>query len=248
MSRLINSWRSLGFWFGPVLLLGSLLLGFVVMLVAGNVFPPAIFLLLVPVGGLLLGVLLILRGTQPGWAKLLALSPVLGPLLLIVAGSLLPSRTDHVIAKNYFVFLIPAGFRGRVTLIQDQLAETPPKDVEGRIMLHVPQNGQIKMSEVFDTTDFVNAYYYAASPRGQRLHLLPILQESAFEQHARYGRPREQPDPQQVGVFIGPTLAVQQTRSPRAYANEIRHKANTESGLLTTFIVACYDSLKIQRQ
>lgn len=50
-------------WVGPLLLLGSGLLGLVLLLVAGNVFPLALFLLPVPAGGLLLGVVFIGRAT-----------------------------------------------------------------------------------------------------------------------------------------------------------------------------------------
>jgi len=78
-------WRRLGFWVGPLLLIGSLLLGLVLVLIA-----PYVLLLLVPAGGLLLGVWLIVRGPEPQWAKLLALAPVLAPLLLL--GLVIPAQ------------------------------------------------------------------------------------------------------------------------------------------------------------
>jgi hypothetical protein len=76
--------RHVGFWAGPVLLLGSLLVSVLLLLGTAFVGPITLFLSPVPVGGLLLGAIGIVRAPQPRWAKLLAfLSPVLVPGLLL---------------------------------------------------------------------------------------------------------------------------------------------------------------------
>ena len=59
MSNRLASLRSFGFWVGPVLLAGSLLLGGLVAMGAAYL-PPLAVLLLLPAGGLLLGGVLIL--------------------------------------------------------------------------------------------------------------------------------------------------------------------------------------------
>jgi hypothetical protein len=66
--------RHVGFWAGPVLLLGSLLVSVLLLLGTAFVGPITLFLSPVPVGGLLLGAIGIVRAP---------LSPVLVPGLLL---------------------------------------------------------------------------------------------------------------------------------------------------------------------
>jgi hypothetical protein len=55
---------------------------------------PLLLLLVLPAGGLLLATGLIVTSPQPLWAKLLVLSPVLGPGLLLAAAALFMPAGD----------------------------------------------------------------------------------------------------------------------------------------------------------
>ncbi|WP_460586568.1 hypothetical protein, partial [Hymenobacter arcticus] len=177
MSLRLPTLRRFGFWAGLFLLLGSLLLGGLLLLLASFVFPLAMFLLPVPAGGLLLGVVLIVKGAQPTWAKLLALSPVLGPLLLLLlleAVSLLPPPQNHL------VFLLPVGFRGQVTLSQNNLVAEPEPRVNGQLLLETPRyGGTLEIQNSLGADDLRTAEYYVVSASGERLYSLPQLTEQA---------------------------------------------------------------------
>lgn len=80
-------------WLGFFLVVGSLLLAIPIVLI-GAYLVPLLLLLLLPVGGLLLGTGLIVTSPQPLWVKLLVLSPVLGPLLLLAAAGLFMPTGD----------------------------------------------------------------------------------------------------------------------------------------------------------
>lgn len=238
-----TTWRRLGFWVGPLLLIGSLLLGLVVVLV---VFPLAMFLLPVPAGGLLLGVWLIVRGPEPRWAKLLALSPVLGPLLLL---GLMEVATWLPPPQNHLVFLLPVGFRGQVTLSQNMLQMGPAPLVNGQLLLEIPRyGGHLDIREPLASSDLCTAEYYVAAASGERLYRLPLLTEGAGGPAGQLGSPPT--NPRQVGIFaVGPP--------PTPAATGLRALAATWHRLTTnpydkveglTFIVARADSLAIQRQ
>lgn len=196
MSSLVTWLRRLGFWIGPIILVGSLLLA--VLLVLGGVvfyplFIPALLLLVVPAGGLWLGWSLITDSTQPRWAKLLApvLSPVFGWMLwvLVVAPAL--SAGDRLI------FLIPTGFRGDVVLTRDQKVGKPlPPAYDGYITLYVPPNGLLTTSDNLKSDWLTTAQYYAVDAAIQRLGELPQLDGRDANQNAQL------PGGQTVGVFL----------------------------------------------
>ena len=236
-------WRLLGFWVGPLLLIGSLLLGLVLMLIV-----PYVLLLLVPAGGLLLGVWLIVRGPEPQWAKLLALAPVLAPLLLL---GLMEVATWLPPPQNHLVFLLPVGFRGQVTLSQNMLQMGPAPLVNGQLLLKIPRyGGQLDIREPLASSDLRTAEYYVAAASGERLYRLPLLTEGAGGPVGQLGSPPA--NPRQVGIFaVGPPP------TPASAATGLRALAATWHRLTTnpydkveslTFTVARADSLAIQRQ
>jgi len=196
MSSLVTWLRRLGFWVGPAVLVGSLLLAGLLVLGGITFYPlfiPALLLLVVPAGGLWLGWRLIRGSAQPRWAKLLALlSPVLGPLLWVLV--MLPAPPAH----DRLVFLIPAGFRGEVTLLEQVGAGQPlPPADNGSITLRVPANGLLTTSDELESDWLTEAEYYFIDAAGQRLGELPQLDDRDATQHAQ---PREARPP--VGVFL----------------------------------------------
>jgi hypothetical protein len=92
MSARYPFWHSLRFLLGILLLMGNLLvfgllllvhLYFPLLLYVGAITP--LLLLLLPTGGLLLGIWLIMRSNEPLWFKLLVLFfPVLLPVFLFL--------------------------------------------------------------------------------------------------------------------------------------------------------------------
>jgi|GEM_PF-3644643 len=197
MSSLVTWLRRLGFWVGPAVLVGSLLLAGLLVLGGITFYPlfiPALLLLVVPVGGLWLGWLLLTGSTQPWWAKLLV--PVLSPLLgwlfwvLVVRPAMAP--------RDRLVFLIPTGFRGEVALIHDERIGNPlPEADDGDINLYVPLNGLIATSANFKSDWLTEADYYVVNAAGQRLNKLPQLNERDANRHLQ---PQEAHP--QVGVFL----------------------------------------------
>lgn len=241
--------RRFDIWTGFFLLLGSLLLALVLFLLMAFFIWPAMYLLPVPAGGLLLGVWLIVRGAQPRWAKLLALSPVLGPLLLLLlieAVTLLPPP------HHQLVFLLPVGFRGQVTLTQNMLQMGPAPLVNGQLLLEIPRyGGHLDIREPLASSDLREAQYYVVAESGERLYPLPQLTEQAFASAGRGSQPGTKPiNPRQVGIFpVGPPAPRPDAGlSPlRAFVGKLTTKPSHPVGQLQ-FTVACYDSLSIQRQ
>ena len=229
MPQLLTSLRRLGFWVGPVLLLGSLLLTWPVAIVAAY-FPPAVLLFLLPLGGLALGVGLIAGGTQPPWAKLLALlSPVLVPLLVLVgAGVLLP-------AEDHLTFLIPAGFRGTVAVVQQDPTGVYQDRVKGDITLTVPASGLVTTSAFLTSDQLQMADYYFISPAGERTTELNLLDR--LETYANFASPSEQAEWQKVGIF---TLGLQYKTIPLDY--DCTNCPVLETPYLS-FMVGRFDSL-----
>ena len=236
-----TSERRFGCGAGTVLLLGSLLVS-VPILMIGAYLPPLLLLLLLPAGGLLLGVGLILKGTQPLWAKLLALSPVLGPVLVVLLVTVARWLPPH----NRLVFLIPADFRGRVQLSRQRDMPEPFTRVEGRVILQVSQDGQLSTSEALGEDDLANAEYYFVDAAGQRLRPLPPLDELTFEKR-RHNGPLKPVDPQQVGAFTSGfrhKRPYQPTPFTTNYPSEIFYSLDHEVNGLQ-FTVSCYDSLAV---
>jgi hypothetical protein len=247
MSSRYLSTRRFGFWVGPLLVVGSLQLGGLLCLLGITLYPLiplVLLLLLLPAVGLLVGVLLIVRGTQPRWAKLLALSPVLVPgllVLLVLAVTWLPS------SPNRLVFLIPDGFRGRVSLSrQHDMPERFPRE-DGRATLYVPPYGNLSTSEPLGADDLAHAEYYLVDTKGQRLRQLRQLDERVFEQRGPRQGPGEPVDPQEVGVFTAGhrhKRPYQATPFTTNYPSEISYNPQKEvNGLV--FTVSCYDSLAV---
>ncbi|MBF9239814.1 hypothetical protein I2I05_20640 [Hymenobacter sp. BT683] len=237
-----SSWRTLGFWVGPVLLLGSLLLAGLICMI-GAYIPPLLLLLLLPAGGLLLGVGLIVQGTQPLWAKLLALSPVLGPVLLV----LLVTGAKWLPPHNRLVFLIPEGFRGRVILYRQYDRQDLFTKVDGRAILRVPPDGSISTSAPLGADDLADAEYYLVDATGQRLRPLRRLDERAFAKSKRRDEAVEPVDPQQVGVFaagLRHKRPYQATPFETYYPSEIHYTPDNEVVELI-FTVSCHDSLAV---
>ncbi|MGY2134486.1 DUF6843 domain-containing protein [Hymenobacter sp. HD11105] len=236
MSPRYISTRRFGFWAGPFLLVGSLLLAVLVM-IGTAYFPPLVFLFLLPAVGLLVGVLLIVRGTQPLWAKLLALlSPVLGPIVFIlVVGSLLPAE-DHV------VFLIPADFRGQVALVCEEGYFNPLPRAGRDIILTVPASGRLTTSDPPDKRWLTNADYYLIDAAGHRVGKLPRLDDAAFDQHLRPSETRPEKDRQAVGIFTS-GLHYKRPRGAPDYSNIPGSFPPKEVPYLS-FTVSCYDSLE----
>jgi len=234
--------RRLGFWVGPVVLAGSLLLAGALVLGGVLFYPlliPALLLLVVPAGGLWLGWWLIAGSAQPRWAKLLALSsPVLGPLLwaLVMALAMIPLAPP----PDRLVFLIPAGFRGEVTLIQQVGGGQPLPRANGSITLRVPANGFITTSDQLESDWLTDAAYYITDTAGQRLGELPQLGAPDDDQHSPPPANR-----QQVGIFTASLAHKRIFTSPdfaRIYPGLPASYLNQEAGYLS-FTVACYDSL-----
>lgn len=196
MSALVTWLRRFGFWLGPVIVAGSLLLA--VLLVLGGVgfYPlliPALLLLVVPAGGLWLGWRLITGSAQPRWAKLLApvLSPVLGWMLWVLV--LKPALSP----RDRLIFLIPAGFRGDVVLVRDPKVGKPlPPADDGYITLAVPVNGLLVTSDNLQSDWLSTAEYYAVDTAGQRLGTMPQLDGRDANQNGQL------PENQPVGVFL----------------------------------------------
>ncbi|SFQ82671.1 DUF6843 domain-containing protein [Hymenobacter arizonensis] len=237
-----TSWRRLGFWVGPLLLLGSLLLAVPIFMI-GAYLPPLLLLLLLPAGGLLLGVWLIVRGPQPRWAKLLALSPVLGPVLIV----LLVTGAKWLPPHNRLVFLIPEGFRGRVILSRQYDMPDPFTEVDGRAILHVPPYGHLSTSDPLGADDLARAEYYLVDATGQRLRQLHPLDELAFAKNQQRTGPGGVLDPQQVGVFTAGhrhKRPYQPTPFTTNYPSEISYSPDNEVNGLQ-FTVSCYDSLAV---
>ncbi|MDO7886471.1 hypothetical protein [Hymenobacter cheonanensis] len=196
MAALVTWLRRFGFWLGPIVLVGSLLLA--VLLVLGGVvfyplFIPALLLLVVPAGGLWLGWSLLTGSTQPLWAKLLApvLSPVLGWLLWVLV--IAPAFS----ARDRLIFLVPVGFRGDVVLLQDPKADKPlPPAYDGYITLYVPPNGLLTTSDNLRSDWLTTAQYYAVNAAIQRLGELPQLDGRDANQNGQL------PENNPIGVFL----------------------------------------------
>lgn len=230
------------------MLLGSLLLALVLLSLMAIFIWPAMYLLPVPAGGLLLGVWLIVRGAQPLWAKLLALSPALGPLLLLIlieAVTLLPPPQNHL------VFLVPIGFRGQVALSQSWLVPEPEPLVNGQLLLETPRKGSggnIDIKNPLAATDLRTADYYVVTLSGERLYQLPQLTEPAFAPTGQPGGAAA--DPRQVGIFVVDPPPDRPQTGLRSLAASLRRFATNPYNQVhrLTFVVARRDSLAIQRQ
>lgn len=242
MPPLVASLRRFGFWVGPVLLVGSLLLAWPVALAAAYI-PPLVLLFLLPAGGLLLGILLILGGTQPWWAKLLALlSPVLGPVVvLLFAGPFLLFLDAMLPAGDHVVFLIPADFRGHVELVCEEGYANPlPRD--GRdITLTVPASGLLTTSDAPDKRWLPNADYYLVDAAGHRVRKLPQLDDAAVDPHSGPSETRQAKDRHAVGVFTGGVHYKRPRGAPDDSA--IPGLSPPKDVPYLSFTVSCYDSL-----
>lgn len=227
--------RRLGFWIGPVLLGASLLLAYP-LLIGAAYFPPLALLLLLPAGGLLLGVKLILWGAQPAWAKVLAiLSPGLGPgLCFLVWGALLP-------ASERVTFLLPAGFRGEVTLIHGASYGQPLPRTNGNLLLTVPATGLLTTSDELKPAWLTEADYYFIDATGQRLAALPHLNEATFDASTQPGQQLADKR-REVGVFAAEGLQYKPSEFAKDYPN-VPGDTHTPGVAYLTFTVACYDSL-----
>jgi len=210
------------------------------LLLGGMVFYPllipALLLLVVLAGGLWLGWVLIMGSVQPRWAKLLALlSPVLGPLLWVLV--MLPAGPAH----DRLVFLIPAGFRGEVTLIQQVGGGQPLPRADGYITLRVPANGLITTSDDLESDWLTEADYYFTDAAGQRLGALPQLGPPDAEPNAQ---PSEAG--RQVGVFTA-SLAHKRlfpdTDFAKNYPGLSASYLSQEAAYLS-FTVSCADSIQ----
>jgi hypothetical protein len=229
MSTFVAWLRRLGFWVGPVVLAGSLLLAGALVLGGVLFYPlliPALLLLVVPAGGLWLGWWLIAGSAQPLlWALVMALA-----------------MTPLATPPDRLVFLIPAGFRGEVTLIQQVGDGQPLPRANGYITLRVPANGFVTTSDELESDWLTEATYYFTDAAGQRLGELPQLGAPDDDKHSPPPANR-----QQVGIFTA-SLAHKRIFSSadfaRIYSGLPASYLNQEAGYLS-FTVSCHDSLGV---
>lgn len=236
-------WHRLGFWVGPLLLLGSGVLGLVLMLVAGNVFPLAMFLLPVPAGGLLLGVVLIGRATQPLWAKVLAfLSPVLVPGLLVVGWA--ASLTDWSARdeRERLLFYLPAGFRGEVTILHDASVWQPLPRSSDQVLLLVPPNGVITTSDTLNEHWLAEADYFFVDTSLRPVSQLPLLREADFALLTGWWTLWSIGKRRTVGVFAAQGIQYNRFGSTM-YSPDLPSTTRPPGVAYLTCTVACYDSL-----
>jgi hypothetical protein len=227
--RLLTSMRRFGFWVGPVLLFGSLLIAWPLIVVAAY-FPPAVLLLLLPLGGLVLGIGLIIGSTQPLWAKLLALlSPVLLPLLIVaIVGGSLP-------AEDHLTFLIPVDFRGEVAVVQQDLTNVYQERVKGDITLTVPANGLITTTAYLSSKQLKTADYYLINSSGERV--IELRQLDYLSTNANFASSAERTEWRRIGIF---TMGLHYKTIPLSYGCT---NCPVQKTPYISFLVGRYDSL-----